>query len=102
MGASVARGSARVDTMEWTPHGTVGRRKHETGNPRPAWRLALHTFTRADAPLTLDMVQGDEKWVRSWITAKKAGGPVCAPFQPYPKRLRAYQGYPNKNASGLH
>src|SRR5882672_3760217 len=96
VGASVAAGFVRDGTTEWTPHGTVGRRKVASNKVRPAWRLHLLEFTKSVNPLTLNAVQQDENWVRAWIAARKSEKSLYAPFQPYPGRLRACQGYLTK------
>ncbi len=96
VGASTATEYAREGMIQWIPHGTVGRRKVSSIKSRPAWRLHLHPFVKSASPLTLDAVQRDESWVREWIETRNSEKPLFVPFQPYPKRLRAYQGYLTK------
>lgn len=97
VGASVATGVALPDKMSWVPHGTVGRGKKEHAVSRPAWRLPISGYVTASTPLTLTDVQKDEVWVRKWIAEKQTvADVVAAPFQPYPGKLRGYQGYLTK------
>jgi hypothetical protein len=97
VGASAAVGTANETKIQWTPHGTVGRSKAEGRDFRPAWSLPLARFCISPTPLTLAKIQQDQEWVRNWLEAKKTtAGTVYAPFQPYPDRLRGYQGYLTK------
>jgi hypothetical protein len=97
VGASVATGVAVTDKMSWVPHGTVGRDKAVHAAERPAWRLPIADYVAASEPLTLAEVQNDDDWVRKWIAEKRSGADtVAAPFQPYPGKLRGYQGYLTK------
>ena len=97
VGASVATGIAVPDKMSWTPHGTVGRGKAVHAAERQAWSLPIAGYVSAHEPLTLADIQVDDAWVRKWITEKRSGADVvAAPFQPYPGRLRGYQGYLTK------
>lgn len=97
VGASVAKGVAVPDKMSWIPHGTVGRGKAVHAPDRPAWSLPIGSYIAASEPLTLAEVQRDDEWVRKWIADKRSlAEVVAAPFQPYPGKLRGYQGYLTK------
>jgi hypothetical protein len=97
VGASVAAGVALPDQMLWTAHGTVSRRKVISPKLRPAWRLPIRDFVTAEKPVTLAEAQKDQDWVRRWMAEKKAMAEVVAsPFQAYPNKLRACQGYLTK------
>jgi Domain of unknown function (DUF3883) len=97
VGASLARGVAVPSKMSWVPHGTAGRGKAVHAAERPAWSLPIVNFVAAGEPLTLAEVQNDDEWVRKWIAEKRSEADVvAAPFQPYPGRLRGYQGYLTK------
>jgi sulfur transfer complex TusBCD TusB component (DsrH family) len=97
VGASIAAGTALPDKMAWIPHGTVGRSRTSHAPSRPAWRLPIKSYIAASEPLTLAEVQKDGDWVRDWIADKHASAEiVAAPFQPYPGKLRGYQGYLTK------
>lgn len=100
VGASVAAGQVVLDKMSWVPHGTVGRKRGQRARLRPAWRLPLKSYVAASTPLLLMDVQNDEVWVRNWISEKQdVADVVAAPFQPYPGKLRGYQGYLTKMPS---
>jgi hypothetical protein len=95
-GASVAGGPVEERPIIWTPHGTVGRSKRESREPRPGWWRPLYGFRRSSNPLSLAQVHNpkDELWIREWIQEKKrSSDTVAAPFQLYPGKLRAAQGY---------
>ncbi len=96
VGISRADGTFLETTTDWTSHaGTEHTRVREFGT-RPAWKVPLTGYMAAANPLTLQDVRKDQDWVRDWIAAKKEGGTVAAPFQLYPKELRANQGYLTK------
>lgn len=97
VGASVAAGVAVSDEMSWVAHGTSGRRNKYVPRVRPAWRLPITSYLAAEKPLTLAQIQKDQDWVRQWIAQKKKeSSVVAAPLQPYPGKLRGYQGYLTK------
>jgi|JI10StandDraft_1071094.scaffolds.fasta_scaffold302150_3 hypothetical protein len=98
VGASVAGGPIEERQIEWAPHGTVGRSKKEARQPRPGWWLPLYRHTKIPVPLALKSLQdiGEQQWIRQWIEAKQQRGPAAAPFQLYPGKLRASQGYLTK------
>jgi hypothetical protein len=97
VGASVAGGPVESRPILWTPHGTVGRANQQSRWPRPGWWRPLYGFVEAAEPLTLAVVQQDQAWVRDWIEGKmERPGGTCAPFQLYPRNLRANQGYLTK------
>lgn len=93
VGASVAGAPLEERPIIWSPHGTVGRAKKLSPEPRPGWWLPLYHFTRFEEPLTLAELQEhrEQEFIRDWISGHGHG-----PFQPYPKRLRASQGYLTK------
>ena len=93
VGASVASAPLEERPIVWIPHGTVGRSKRSIREPRPGWWRPLYHFTRAQAPLKLAELQAPEEqeWIRAWISEHQQG-----PFQPYPRQLRASQGYLTK------
>jgi hypothetical protein len=97
IGASVAVATAANDEMLWVSHGGGGNRLLKDRMRRPAWRLPIRGFLRMPNPLTLAEVQNDDSWVREWIAEKKRRSRVVAcPIQPYPAKLRGYQGYLTK------
>ena len=96
VGASIVAGPVRESSIVWAAHGTVGRSKKQTRGSRPAWKLPLSGYIRAEQPLSLTLLQKDQARIRSWINAKKSGGSVMSPFQDYPGQLRACQGYLTK------
>jgi hypothetical protein len=100
IGASVAGGPVESRPIMWAPHGTVGRAKRNDRAARPGWWRPLYGYVKCAPPLTLTAVQEDQAWVRSWIAEKqKQSDRACAPFQLYPGRLRASQGYLTKMPS---
>lgn len=98
VGVSVAGGPLEERPIVWAPHGTVGRVKNETRQARAGWWLPLFGHIQLPRPLTLDSLQApdEQTWIRQWIADKQKAGSVSAPFQLYPGKLRAAQGYLTK------
>jgi hypothetical protein len=99
VGASIAGGPLEERAIVWAPQGTSARASRAARAPRPGWWLPLDQFRRAEAPLTLEELQRSEhqEWIRAWIDgAQERFGSSYAPLQPYPRLLRAAQGYITK------
>jgi hypothetical protein len=100
VGASVAGGPLEERPIVWIPHGTYGRSK-EIHTERPGWWLPLYGYSEASSPLTLLQVQEpvNQSWFLTWLERMKHeanGQIIAAPFQPYPDKIRAQQGYLTK------
>jgi hypothetical protein len=96
VGISRANGTLVETTKDWTSRAGTERPRLREHGTRPAWKVPLKGYVSAANPLTLQDVRTDQDWVRAWIEAKGKSGAVAAPFQLYPKQLRANQGYLTK------
>ena len=100
VGASVAGGPLEERPITWVPHGTSGRAGARVARDqgRPGWWLPLYEYKPAHEPLRLEELQApdEQDFIRRWIAARQDGGKAYAPFQCYPGRLRAAQGYLTK------
>lgn len=102
VGASVAGGPLEERAIVWVPHGTSGRASEEDPKPRPGWWLPLYGYSNASRRLTLMELQelDNQNWFLNWLEGmeqqRKKGEIIAAPFQPYPRKIRASQGYLTK------
>jgi hypothetical protein len=100
VGASVAGGPVEDRPIVWTAHGTVGRSKPASSEARPGWWLPLHGYEAATPPLRRSdlLIELEQEWIRNWIEMKEqsTGQSAKAPFQLYPREIRASQGYLTK------
>ncbi len=101
VGASVAGAPLEERPIIWVPHGTVGRTNSGDRKQRPGWWLPLYQFTPSTSRMTLRDFQspGEQAWIQDWIKERRTSDGLALPFQMYPGKIRAAQGYLTKMPS---
>ncbi len=78
--------------MDWTPHGTSGRKDEELGL-RPGWWLPLAGTKWLDPPLPLAEIRAEGTWLKGWMARARRNGPAKLPFNEQAGDIRGAQGY---------
>lgn len=100
MAASVAGAPLEEKTRIWVPHKIAPGNRSVLEEPRLVWQLPLHGTVEAAEPLTRTAINeshADYEFVTGWIReTRETCGSTKGPFQLYPNRIRAVQGYLTK------
>jgi len=98
--ASVAGAPLEERRKVWVPHKIAPGNRSILEEPRLVWQLPLHGTVETTEPLTrtaINQSPTDYEFVTGWIKrAREAYGSTKGPFQLYPNRIRAVQGYLTK------